>query len=423
MNKNNYFLLTGFPKSGNTWLEMMLFEMACVGGYSLDNQKGLPINVQILMRNKELFEFLSKKNLSFEKFLMKLLNPESDIDVPSDENDREIFSQIMSKSLGRARRLRNIFYRNPQSRPIQLSRFVDPFYNKNKKATSTAQPEIYGCPSKHMEVTDIHSLLPSFKIIHIIRDPRDVLVSYFYHDLGHMSRKLINIFTKRTVITKKLKNNPHWMASYFKTKLKMLLGHFEDFDCPPIPAENYLLIRYENLLSDTAGQMHRVLKFLGCSCQDSDLEKVIDEYAFKTITGGTSERRNSLIRKGRSGDWKNYIDKELMKILGRPFADLLIKLGYEKDNGWIENLPTTAPEQFDFSRFRIKRSACSVFIKYWFESPELQEKYPDPFDLTSDDCYYTWLGRSDSDEVKCWLKDAGQLLKIWNVDIEDVMYH
>ncbi len=87
MNEPTYFVTTGFPKSGNSWLEAMLFELDGVGGYSTDASRGLPVTVQILSRCKPLREFLDARGVSFEAFFTRLLDPERAPAVVFDETD------------------------------------------------------------------------------------------------------------------------------------------------------------------------------------------------------------------------------------------------------------------------------------------------------------------------------------------------
>jgi hypothetical protein len=419
---NDYFLTTGFPKSGNTWFEAMLFGTDCFGGFSTNPSAGLPVTVEMFLQNKPLLDFIRKNEESIEDFIKKLLNPGSEIKLNLDEKDREALQQIMWKSLCAARRLKDNFYEEHVPL-LDLSRLIDPLYGKGNSSADLTQPEVFGCPSKHMKVRDIFNMFPSFRIVHIIRDPRDLLISFFYHDMGHMNQNLMNIFTKKSFFGKSLKKNPDWMGPYFKIKVDRLLDYFNDDSNLKIPEDQYIQFKYEDMLCDTFNQMQRALDFLGCNFEDAKIKDLIHKYAFETITGSKSERRNSFIRKAQSGDWKNYFDKKLIGHLGRPFVDLVAGLGYERDNTWVEQLPNSAPHQFDFSRFRIKRSACAVLIKYWNESEELQKKYPKPYDVQVRNSYYDWLRSSELEEVQQWFVNAGQLIKIWSVNIDDNMYH
>jgi hypothetical protein len=81
-------------------------------------------------------------------------------------------------------------------------------------------------------------------------------------------------------------------------------------------------------------------------------------------------------------------------------------------------VPEVAPKQFDFARFRIKRSTCRLFIKYWEQSPELQARYPDSWDsYEGEDSFFTWLENCGHADVQEWLTLARRLEELWHVDI------
>jgi hypothetical protein len=46
------------------------------------------------------------------------------------------------------------------------------------------------------------------------------------------------------------------------------------------------------------------------------------------------EKRNVHARKGLPGDWKNHFTKKHVAKFKRLFGDVLVTLGYEKDQDW-----------------------------------------------------------------------------------------
>jgi len=64
--------------------------------------------------------------------------------------------------------------------------------------------------------------------------------------------------------------------------------------------------------------------------------KIVKECSFKNITKRElgEEDPKSHLRKGTPGDWKNHFTERHKEEFKRLFDDVLIKLGYEKDNNW-----------------------------------------------------------------------------------------
>jgi hypothetical protein len=70
------------------------------------------------------------------------------------------------------------------------------------------------------------------------------------------------------------------------------------------------------------------------------LNEVVDSYSFERITGRKpgEEERNSFVRKGITGDWRNHFTREAAEIFDRWAGRLLIELGYESDREWVRSV-------------------------------------------------------------------------------------
>jgi hypothetical protein len=55
---------------------------------------------------------------------------------------------------------------------------------------------------------------------------------------------------------------------------------------------------------------------------------------------GDEIRPGSHIRKGDVGDWRNYFTKRDGEIFLSETTDYLVKMGYEKDDKWLDSLPS-----------------------------------------------------------------------------------
>jgi len=58
-------------------------------------------------------------------------------------------------------------------------------------------------------------------------------------------------------------------------------------------------------------------------------EKMASGLDYISNSGG-----NEFVRKGITGEWRNYLAQEHITMIKERYGDLLIKLGYEKDNNW-----------------------------------------------------------------------------------------
>ena len=70
------------------------------------------------------------------------------------------------------------------------------------------------------------------------------------------------------------------------------------------------------------------------------LNYILQKNSFKQLKALSSnaKKMKNHYRKGVSGDWKNYFNREHCELFNNLYGDLLTDFGFEKDNKWIENI-------------------------------------------------------------------------------------
>jgi hypothetical protein len=99
-----------------------------------------------------------------------------------------------------------------------------------------------------------------------------------------------------------------------------------------------LFVKYEDMLINAEKELIQVLSHI--SNEEINLLKLrntIEKYSFKNQTKRNpgQENKKSFLRKGISGDWKNYFNIEASQMFDYYCGNELIDLGYEKDNSWV----------------------------------------------------------------------------------------
>jgi hypothetical protein len=454
----SYFMITGFPKSGNKWFHRMIWQFESIGGYHRDLAKGLPLLARTYLEHQELLDLLDREGVPVEDFVKLVLNPDADVHLSLTPSGREALRPHLTRLAAEAtkiakvnipparfehvledpsaeRRASDIQHAVARARDLlersrRLARLARSHVRGERipvelPAAGGPVPEMpsrggrsFGTAGMHTPVRWLQALLPSFRILCIIRDPRDVVVSYFYHFMATLypgfARELVDYDERSGAI----EMNPAWKGAFAERFIRRLRKYYTG---APLEPSHVLVVRYEDLLVNAADEMARVLAFLGCRERRPRIDAVVEVCSFEAKTGGREEQRNSMTRKGQAGDWRNYFDRELLEQLGRPFVDLVRDLGYEQDERGVKTVPASAARAFEFSRFRIKRSTCRAFVKYWEQSPELQTRYPDPWHFDLEDSYYGWLCQCPHAEVQEWLRLARRLQDLWQVDIEEAV--
>jgi len=163
----------------------------------------------------------------------------------------------------------------------------------------------------------------------IYRDPRDVAVSHVFY------------------VTEMESNHVHH-AYYqslpdFDARLKVsILGRLDaGVEFPDIAGRfapyidwldqpNVMKIHFEDLIHDRVGTLNHIIDhFLVRVPLKADRSKLLE-----SLETSINPSKSPTFRSGKTGEWKKYFTDEHKKIFNDIAGDLLIKLGYERDNDW-----------------------------------------------------------------------------------------
>lgn len=150
---------------------------------------------------------------------------------------------------------------------------------------------------------------PGLRFIHLVRDGRDVVVSGLAHQRiiherkgSEMGRQLGEAVDRRQVPGAILERFCSFWADTCAAaeEAEELFGRF-------------LRVRYEDLLVDTAGQMRRLLGFIGADDSAGACAACAGAGDFAAMSGGRrrgEEDLSSVVRKGVAGDWVNWFSEQ-----------------------------------------------------------------------------------------------------------------
>jgi hypothetical protein len=89
-------------------------------------------------------------------------------------------------------------------------------------------------------------------------------------------------------------------------------------------------VHFEDLIEDRAATLNRIIDHFRARVPLQASRELIRESLETTI----NPRRSPTFRSGRTGEWKKLFTAGHKKIFKEVAADLLVKLGYEKDHDW-----------------------------------------------------------------------------------------
>jgi hypothetical protein len=195
------------------------------------------------------------------------------------------------------------------------------------------------------------------KIVFLVRDGRDVLVSFYYHQLLWNDKNKLNpkdvIYHRKNTGFKDFKDVKGNLKEYLdyiylhkpsRFQHFTYMGNWYTFNKEWLKAAKELgqegriyMIRYEDLLADTAGTMRTMFKdFFKLEVDEKKLQSVVDKFSFENQTKRKKgqEDTKSFLRKGISGDWKNYFEQAERARFKELNGSLLEELGYETSEDW-----------------------------------------------------------------------------------------
>ncbi len=165
----------------------------------------------------------------------------------------------------------------------------------------------------------------------ILRDPRDVVVSHVHYvtemEPGHIHHayytQALQSFDERLATS--IRGLPGEEVPFpdIRARFEPFLGWL---DCPAV-----LTLRYEDFLREREAALGRVL--------DHALERgfplaAARPAALQILADSIDPRRSPTFRSGKAGGWKERFSAEHRRLFKQTAGDLLVRLGYEKDDQW-----------------------------------------------------------------------------------------
>ena len=163
----------------------------------------------------------------------------------------------------------------------------------------------------------------------IFRDPRDVVVSHVFYITEMEARHVHHEY--------------YLSLPDFDSRLNVsILGRPDlEIEFPNI-AERFapyldwltqpdvLTIHFEDLIHDRTGTLTRIMDHLLARVPlQAPRQLILD-----SLESSINPSRSPTFRSGKTGEWKRYFTDEHKRIFKEVAGNLLIRLGYEKDNNW-----------------------------------------------------------------------------------------
>lgn len=189
------------------------------------------------------------------------------------------------------------------------------------------------------------------KVLIVWRDGRDMMVSWYHHTL------FINESGRNAPVVNELRsrlqfddyedvhtNLPAFIEHCF-TEYRPMSFSWPQFVSNWHGHDKVTYVRYEDLRVDGPNELRRIVDELtGKVITPAQAAEIVEEFSFARQAGRNpgQENKNSFLRKGIVGDWRNQFSPEACKVFDRYAGESLIQLGYETDHSWVEGAMTAS---------------------------------------------------------------------------------
>jgi hypothetical protein len=201
-----------------------------------------------------------------------------------------------------------------------LADFLEKAYKKVIVANPNATHILDKNPAYAFSMDVINNFLPHARFIHLLRDGRDVVVSMIAarRDLGFGP------------------DNAQTAASWWKR-------HVVEARKGKQYGDRYLEVRYEDLLTGKPDVLKAIFDFCGLPVSYGEAEAIFDAHTFEKMKRGRVMPVDGLngriehYRKGKEGSWREELSPRQKLIVDETAGDLLLELGYANGNWWAES--------------------------------------------------------------------------------------
>tara|TARA_B100001996_G_scaffold374641_1_gene353538 strand:- start:233 stop:1069 length:837 start_codon:yes stop_codon:yes gene_type:complete len=273
--------IASYPKSGNTWVRLFLKAY-----FSLLNNKVFNIN----SKNEKISSFYSFPNIG------RMI----DLNI-----DYTKFEEIAKNWI-----------------------FMQDRINLNNK-TNFLKTHNAMCTINNNKFTDKNNTLGA---IYLVRDPRDIVISYSHH-LGKSNSEVVeNLLNPMHYEYAKHEDN-----TYRNTIMGKWSDHYNSWKS--YKTSKLLFLRYEDLINNSIKSFSKILKYLnqinGLEFDEKKMLDAINQTSFKNLQKqedlyGFNEQtgKGRFFRKGQVGDYLKNLDNKLINKIEKTFYKEMKELNY-----------------------------------------------------------------------------------------------
>jgi hypothetical protein len=280
LRRKQVFFIGGAPKSGTTWLQLLLDAhpaVSCTGeGHFPDRL--LPMLQRALREYNAAIHF----------------------------KNREVFQGVANQAL----------FGPPHASFLAVAAISLALLQPAKSAAASVVGD--KTPDNVLHFRLLAELFPTARFIHIVRDGRDCLVSAWFHNLRVNAKALHQLYPTLDVF-----------AAYFAPVWAENVAAGARFAAEQ--PDRCVALRYEDLSRDPLPLLDALCGFLGVDRDPDLLRACCEAAAFTRLSGGRApgtEDRGSFFRRGLPGGWRDHLGAEIQATFHSKAGSMLAGFRY-----------------------------------------------------------------------------------------------
>ena len=180
---------------------------------------------------------------------------------------------------------------------------------------------------------------PAFIPYFIYRDPRDVAVSHVFYvtdmepnHVHHNYYQSLPDFNSRLRASILGRSDPSVAAKASDVEFPDMMGRFAPY-LGWLDQSSVLKIHFEDLVNDRSRSLNLILDHLLARIGTTTL-RTPRASILECLEASINPSRSPTFRSGKTGEWRKFFTDEHKKIFKDVAGELLVKLGYERDDNW-----------------------------------------------------------------------------------------
>lgn len=170
---------------------------------------------------------------------------------------------------------------------------------------------------------------PTYRTFFVLRDPRDIVVSWYFHAQSRTAGDIGPIPEMRSALVDMDKEQ----GMRYVIDQVASWGTFDAQSSWLAAGESpgLAIFRYEDLVADNTAFTAKLFDHLDVEMPEDRFEQLMDRFSFERLSGGRTpgqEDVHSHYRKGISGDWANHFTSGIAEHFVEVTGDAATAIGY-----------------------------------------------------------------------------------------------